>query len=211
MKKLVVSAAVLLLALTGCTAEPQEPVQNTAEAPAEAVPSIDPGPIELTKGEAAERYLQLVCQGNVNIGNFRAAVQAGEDEFLAGGAPSADALKAAGAESVRLKRMQIEIIDDPYFRWPDPVSEQLIHIRSSSMAEVAADQSVMNAATFEEAYYVNYPVPTAEQETAAQEIRYQLGLDADTTGSCVGYEAALDEIHAEMLERNEQLAAQKEE
>ncbi|WP_200329597.1 hypothetical protein [Leucobacter sp. L43] len=208
-KKLAVSAAVLLLALTGCTAQAETSSEAAQNSENSAEPTIDPGPIELTKEEAGERYLQLVCQGNTASDAVINAFNAHLDEFNAGGTPEVETVKAAAAELVRVNRMQIETIDDDYYVWPEIVGDQLLHIRAETMTDLAADQAVMNAQTYEEALRVTYNEATAEQQAAPQEIRYQLGIDADTTSSCVGYETALDEIHAEMLERNEQLAAQE--
>ncbi|EPR76645.1 hypothetical protein ADILRU_1130 [Leifsonia rubra CMS 76R] len=53
----------------------------------------DPSPVELTIEEAADRYLGLVCQNNFAGAQLTAAFDAGEQEFLNGGAPDPSAVE----------------------------------------------------------------------------------------------------------------------
>lgn len=197
MKSALPFVAVLMLA--ACAAP------SATNSPEQTAPQVDPGPVELTIEEAGERYLAIVCQTNFANESLSAAFVAGEQEFLNGGEPSVDAIRSAGAEVVRTSRLQIEMFDDDYYIWPEEVAEQLPHLRAASMAELSALQAVANAERFQDAYYMQYPERSAEQQAAPQEIRYQLGLSADTTESCVGFETALDDLKEEMTKRQEAL------
>ncbi len=201
-KNTVLVCAALLLALTGCAAsEPEQKPVETSQKPA-----IDPGPIQLTEAEAGERYLGIVCQGNFASDALWAAFLADEDEFLNGGAPAPDAVKAAAAEKARLTRQEIELIDDPYYTWPVSVQALLPLIRDDDAGYLPYLEAVAGAATFESAYDEQEPELPAEQAAAPLEIRRLLGLDADTTASCVGFETKNDALFNEMVERNALLA-----
>lgn len=77
-----------------------------------------------------------------------------------------------------------------------------------SVAELSALNTAANATTFEEGYYTTWPDYEAAT-TAAQENRYQLGLDADATVSCVEFEGGHELFLAETLERETLLAKQE--
>lgn len=210
---MVTICAVTILLLAGCsmsaeTAQPQA-AQKTATPVPSPTPTIDPGPVVLTKEEAAERYLGLVCQRNVLVFGLNDAFKAQEKTYLNGGSGDVTEVKALSAEALRVNRLAIELIDDPYYTWPSGIDQHLQTIRQSYMSLFSYYDSLANAKSFEDAYYL-----TAEQgngATAAQEIRYQLGLPADTSASCKGKETATDLLHAEMIERNEYLATFSEE
>ncbi len=203
---------VTLFALTGCTAagtsESGGPEQ--AESPSPSIAPIDPGPVELSVEEAGERYLNLVCPVNQGIEALNAAFTAGEEEFLNGGAPDPAPAKAAAAGRIETTRIGLEHLDDEYFTWPDGVADQIAHIRSSYISELATLNAISNAASFEDAYYASWAAATPEQQGAGQEIRYQLGLEVDTVASCAGREDGLSVLSAEREEREALLAAQRE-
>ena len=202
MQKVALLVLICAFALAGCTSTP---IAAPTPTPTPS-PTIDPGPVALPTEQAGTYYLSAVCQGNVANDVLRAAFAAGEPEFLQGGEPDLTAVKAAAAEVTRVDRLLIEVLDDPYFTWPAGVAEQIQYIRASMVAGLSTLNGYANAARFSDAYYATYPEQTAEQVSAPQEIRYQLELSADTTASCVGYETRLDELHAEMVDRNEYLA-----
>ncbi len=54
---------------------------------------------------------------------------------------------------------------------------------------------MVNARTFEEAYSLPFPEVTPEQDTVGQEVRYALGLSADTTASCEVRYGRLEGLH----------------
>ncbi|WP_140403296.1 hypothetical protein [Microbacterium oxydans] len=198
-----------LMVLTGCTAPASTDTADTqaSQAPSPSpTPTIDPGPVELSTAEAGERYLGIVCQRNGATERMNQAFIAGEEEYLNGGNPDVAAVKAAAAEVLRLNTMQIALLDDPYFTWPDGLDAHLSNVRDASMTQASTFNALVNAATFEDAY--NQPVSDdPEGAKSSQEIRYQLQLSPDTTASCQGYETSAEALHAEMVERNEYLAS----
>lgn len=184
--------------LAGCTA-----VQP--EATPTPTPTIDVGPLELSESEAGERFLGLVCQLNAAHDALGDAIVAGEPEWLNGGAPPVDAVNATAAETLRIGRMSVENMDDDYYVWPEEVAPQLEHVRQSIVLDLSTLSALANATRFEDAYYAQWPERSPEQVAASQEIRYQLGLDPDTTTSCEGYETALELLDEERLARIEYL------
>lgn len=204
------AASVLaLVLLTGCTAPASTGTEDTqaTQAPSPSpTPSIARGPVELTKEEAGERYLGIVCQRNGATERLNQAFVAGEEAYLNGGNPDVAAVKASAAEVLRLNTMQIALLDDPYFTWPDGLDAHLSNVRDASMTQASTFNALVNAATYEDAY--NQPVSDdPEGAKSSQEIRYQLELSPDTTASCQGYETATEALHTEMMERNEYLAS----
>lgn len=199
MRVLALIALAASLTLAGCTAA--EPVAAPAPIPS-PTPAVALGPVELSVEEAGVYYLRLVCQSNTAGDALTAAIRAGEQDYLYGGAPDPSAAKAAAAEQLRLGQLFVEVLEDDYYTWPDGVAEQLVHLRSRTVAELGSQSVDANAATYSEIYYNTYPAMTAEQTAAPQEIRLSLGLSADTTASCAGYETGLDVVVAEIAERN---------
>jgi len=199
-----------LVLLSGCSAGVENVAAPTTSPSATPTPSptptIDPGPVLMTEEEAAEYYLRLICQSNTAGQALNDAIIAGEEEWLNGGEPDPAAVKSAASTLLGLKRLAIEVMDDDYFTWPGEVGTHVGYIRESFIQESAVISAVANVSRYEDAYYSQFPEQTPEQAGAGQEIRYQLGIDADTTTSCVGYEAELEALHAEMIERNEYLA-----
>jgi hypothetical protein len=204
MKRIALILAVALV-LAGCSGPGPAPesIPTTSPAP---TPTIDRGPVLLTDEEAAERYLQVVCQPNAGLNAIDDAIVAGEPEWLNGGSPDPAAVRAAAAETLRVVRLAVEVIDDDYIVWPESVATHVDHIRDSYIQELAVLSGVANADRFEDAYYAQWPQRTPEQAAAGQEIRYQLGLDADTAASCEGYEESLEVVHTEMIDRIAYLA-----
>jgi hypothetical protein len=203
----VAAAALVLVSLAGCSAATEAPAPKP-KTTAVAEPKVDPGPVTLTKEEAGARYLDIVCAPNAGVAALNAAYDVGEPDFLAGGAPDPAAVKATGAALMELDRLAIEQLDDTYYVWPEKVAAQLPHIRSSYMGELASNQSIANAATFQDAYYATVTPQTPEQLAAGQEIRYQLEIPADTVASCVGHEDGLARLAADKIELDEALAEQ---
>lgn len=168
--------ATLLISLVGCSSADLEKAQPT--------PTRDAGPIILTDSDAAVRYLSIVCDNNAAGDALYAAFTAGEAVYLDGGTPDLASLKSAASASLDLNRSAIELLEDEYFAWPENVAEHITFVRQGYMAGLSQLDGIINAATFEEAYGTPSPVLTPEQDAAGQEVRYQLGLDADTTASC---------------------------
>ena len=184
------------LTLGGCSLLP-------APAP---TPTIDPGPVTLSKADAAERYLQIVCPVNAASQAVTDAGIAREPEVAAGGAPDPTDINAAAVEAARVDGLAVDAIEDEYFEWPGDVGTQLGYIRDVLVGEMRALRAGVDAPLFEEAYFGHKQEMTSEQAAAGQEIRSQLELDFDPDASCVGYENALDGLTQEMLDRIEYLA-----
>jgi hypothetical protein len=201
------TAVLVLFALTGCTTPPSD--GSAAEKRVvEETPAIDPGPIELTVEEAGDRYLDIVCANNFAIENLNAAFVAGEPDHLNGGAPDPTAVKEAAAETARLARLAIEVLDDDYYMWPEEIADQIPHIRTGYLAQLTTDEQIALSKTYDEAYYTPQTETTVEQKTAGQEIRLQLKLPSDTMASCEGHEDGLRVLTEEKTERDEGLAKQ---
>lgn len=205
--RLVVGAAVTV-ALAGCSNASTDLVAETPTASASAADAIDVGPVELTSDEAGTRYLNIICPKNFGVQALTDAFSAGEDEFRAGGDPDPAAVKASAADRIVIARLVVDFLDDEYFLWPEEVRDQIPLVRDANVAELSTLDGIVNAATYEDAYYATWPDYTAAG-TAAQEIRYQLGLDADTTASCIGFEGGHDALTAETTAREALLAEQK--
>lgn len=201
-----VAAALLLLALSGCTAPaaPGDPAKTTP-----TVPAVDPGPVELSADEASERYLSIVCPANFGAKEYNAAFKAGEDEYLNGGAPDPTAVRNASTKHAELARAAVGFLDDEYFVWPSKVGEQIPHVRASYMGQLTSSQAAANAGTYEEAYNTPLAATTPEQDNSGQEIRLQLDLPSDTMASCVGFEDGHINLAQERTEREAALEKQE--
>ena len=202
-----VVGAVMTASLAGCSSAPTG-VTDEPKASASAVQAIDIGPIDLTAEEAGTRYLNVICPNNFAIQALNEAFSASEEDFLAGGAPDPATVKAAATTRIASDRLVVEFFDDEYYLWPEQVRDQIPLVRDVNLAELSTLSGIVNAATYEEAYYATWPDYTASS-TAAQEIRYQLALDADTTASCTGYESGHDVLTAEKTDREALLAKQE--
>ncbi|AND17545.1 hypothetical protein C5C18_11480 [Rathayibacter tritici] len=108
---------------------------------------------------------------------------------------------AAASTRLDLTRRTLTLLDNSYYHWPSEVSEQLETIRSSFLAELSTLDTMANSTDFRDAYYTTFPEATAEQQSAGQEVRYALGIDADTVASCVGHENGVDILTAEKEKR----------
>lgn len=159
----------------------------------------------MSKEEAAQRFLGVVCQRNRLVNQLNSAFDAQEEKFLNGGSADPSEVKVIAADAQRVNRLAIELIDDPYYVWPSGVASHVRTIRQAYIELSSYYDGVMNADSFEEAYYLDGLV--TDGATAAQEIRYQLGLPADTSSSCEGKETISESLHQEMVERNEYLAS----
>ncbi|PPF29906.1 hypothetical protein C5D07_00840 [Rathayibacter tritici] len=189
------------LVVTACTAT--QPAAAPLESTATPTPEMSVGPafVELDTSQAASRYLDLVCPNNIAINNLSEVFSAGEDDLLNGGSPDPAGVHAAASTRLDLTRRTLTLLDDSYYHWPSEVSEQLETIRSSFLAELSTLDTMANSADFRDAYYTTFPEATAEQQSAGQEVRYALGIDADTVASCVGHENGVDILTAEKEKR----------
>lgn len=192
------AVALAFTSLVGCTAA----ADPAAPSP---TPTIDPGPVELSVKEAGERYLHIVCPDNLASGAISQALSAGEAEFFNGGAPDPSAVKTAAVTALDVGRAAAEFLDDDYFTWPEEVAEHIVTIRTITITDLSYLSSVANAATFEDAYYAPY-IDDGSGATASQTIRFELGLDPDTTASCVGYEGGHEILAQERAARDAELA-----
>jgi len=209
-----VAVAIVALALAGCAQTPSAQAPAPAETGETASPSATPsptptipvGPVEMTDEQAAEMYLNFVCQSN-DIGSRLAALfDEDEREFINGGNPSVKKINKLAAEGLRIARAAVEVVDDDYFVWPDKVAAEVQVVRDAYIADASTWSNLANAKTFEDAYYTQWP-NTDEAAKASQEIRYQLDIDPDTSSSCKGYENGTDGAHKAMTERREYLAS----
>lgn len=201
--------AAALLFLVGCSpaasnSGSESASENSAKSSPTPTPTIPTGPVALTKQEAGERYLDLICQRNDVGAKLNAAFEAKESAYLDGESVDVSAVTTIATEALRVNRVTVELIDDTYYTWPDNTGELLQAIKGSLLGEAQTFSEIANATSFADAY--NTPASSVDPGTAPQELRYKLGLAADTTASCKGKEEAADVLHAEMTERNEYLA-----
>lgn len=208
MNRTLAAASVATLALVFAACSPESP--DTKEVPAATssatvtpTPSPTPTEVTLSTDDAANRYLALVCDNNAASRKLSEAYEVSYDEFANGGTPDPADVKAAAARMLEYNRMAIALIDDDYFVWPDEVADILPHVRDSFLGALSTLDTITNADSYAVAYYAEWPDPSPEQETAAQEIRYALGLSADTTASCDGHTGQLQGLYDELVKRTE--------
>ncbi|MGW4928268.1 hypothetical protein ACWEOH_03870 [Agromyces sp. NPDC004153] len=197
-----------MLALAACSpSSPSTHAVGSAEASGSATPTptVDPGPVELTTEEAAARYLNIVCPTNAAANALNAAFRASEEEFLNGGAPDPAGVKAAAQAQMTSRQTEAELFDDDYYEWPESIEPHITTLRDSDVAALGTLSAMVNAPDYETAYYAVWPDQTAPQ-ASAQEIRFQLGIGADTQATCVGYEGGHDVLVAERREREAALS-----
>lgn len=197
--------AIAATALTGCSAESTAPKApgRTMEASSTPTPVPTPTPTEvvLSHEEAGMLYLDLICDVNASGIEVNEAFAAKEDEFLAGGTPDPVDVKASAAKRMDLSRKLLELLDDTYYVWPTEVRESLTHVRSNFMGELNGLNAMANASTYEQAYYAEPYQATPEEKSAGQEIRYELGLSADTVASCQDHLGKLTARYEELQTR----------
>lgn len=189
-----IAALVLMLALAGCTAPASPAATGSATPSAPPAEAPESEPKMMTTEEAGERYLSIVCEVNGSVDATSAAFYAAQPEYLDGGTPDPAPVSAAASRTLELMQLGIEQFDHERFPWPESVVDQIDNFRSGYIARFSFYQAAANAVTFEEVTEIPRPATTAEQDNAAQEIRYELDLPVDTAASCVGYENALTEL-----------------
>ncbi len=199
-------AATLLL--SGCSvidlisgAVPSQSTSPTPTAEPEVETPAEDWPVSLTKAEAGERYLQIVCQRNDAIGRWDAAWQELEDLVNAGQEPLSDQVTAVAnsARDVFLStEWEIALLSDERYTWPDVVEAEIMTIIDSNERLLPTLQTEMNARTVDELYASVYPEYTAEEQAAAQEVRLKLGLPGDAVSSCIGYETDAESLYVEL-------------
>ena len=103
------------------------------------------------------------------------------------------------------RQTEAELFDDDYYLWPESIAPHITTLRDSDVASLGTLSATVNAPDYETAYYAVWPDMTAPQ-ASAQEIRFQLGIGADTQATCVGYEAGHEALAAERNERQEAMS-----
>ncbi|MEF3402243.1 hypothetical protein [Agromyces sp. CCNWLW203] len=104
-----------------------------------------------------------------------------------------------------LFQTQAELLEDDYFLWPEAIAAHISTLRDSDVASLGTLSIMVNAPDYQTAYYATWPDMTMPQ-AAAQEIRFQLGIGADTQATCVGYEGGHEVLMAERSERQDALS-----
>lgn len=158
----------------------------------------DAGPTELTIEEAADRYLDIVCMPNVRGAALEDAIRDGYQEYADGGAPDPAPVTEAATAYADAVALAIEVLDHDGVVWPDRAAKWLPHISSGYDKQLTGAQEVAAAATYEEAYSVEWPSRTPEEEEAGAAIREALEIREDAVASCDGRETALEELHASL-------------
>lgn len=153
----IVTVAIAVLALTGCT----------APAPTEVAPQ--PMSIE----QAGEYYLDTVCPAN-EVGQALGAAYQAQDlaAFTAAAEVARDAYKESGLR-----------FSDETVVWPDAVAADILILRDASIALATSYQSLSEVKTLEEADAVVFPT-SADSAEASTRIRDALGLSSDPEVSC---------------------------
>lgn len=205
-----VAVTVAALLLSGCVAspsaiqaDPEPSASMSATVTPAPTPTIPTGPVMLDVEAAGERYLKIMCQRNDAINALNDAYIAEEENYYADRRTDVSEINATAKDAMRITRMVAELLDDDYYVWPDAVAKQLQTLRTSEIADGAPLSEWSNANTFEESMSVQW---MGDPGSAAQEIRYELGLSADTVESCKGFKNGTAELHAEMVERAKYLA-----
>lgn len=176
------------------TPSPSQPREIEPESPTEQ------SPVTLSRAAAAERYLQIVCQANAAVDALDDAWFALDDAVQAGGSPDITPVTELASEVLRLRQQETALLDDPRFMWPAAVDAEIKLLRDLNLRDLSAIEQEANAKSVEDLYRIAYPELTPDEEKAPQEIRLQLGLDANTVTSCTGYESDQDRLYADLTE-----------
>jgi hypothetical protein len=151
--------------------------------------------VELTTEQAADRYLDVVCPTNELTDALGAVFQAGYDEHTAGGSPDVTPIREAASALLDSYRIQVELLDDEGYAWPEEVVDLIDVIQDADFLMLTSLSKLKSAEDFDAAF--NTPAPDlTEAATAAQKIRYELGIDPDTYESCVGHEDGHERLTA---------------
>lgn len=188
------------LTLTGCSPFAFLPGPTTSKQPETTQPEVEveQGPVELTRAEAGQRYLDIVCQPNEAWDAYDIAWIALEDAEAAGGSLDITAVQEAAAELLHLRQQEAALLEDPRFVWPTSVQDQILLLQDMNLSDMRLLELEVNARNFDELWRISYPELTAEELRAPQEIRLNLGIDADTVASCRGHEQENDRLYAEL-------------
>lgn len=198
-----VATLALIAGLAGCSTGEDQQSSGVASAPqsadvAQSAPDPSPTVAALDKTSAGELYLKIVCDTNEASSAFNAAIATANEASNAGQTPDIAPVTSAAAESVARDRKAITVFDDNYYVWPDSVAGNIATFRENLMNELSTFQQVASADSWE----TIIAIPAANTDaTASQEIRYQLGLDADTESSCDGKTGNLDRLAKESAAR----------
>lgn len=200
-----VATLALFAGLTGCSTEANQqssgavPESQSADS-VQSAPAPSPTEKVLDKAAAGELYLHVICDSNETNSAFNEAAGAANEVAATGQTPDITPVTASAAEAVAREREAVTVFDDSYYVWPDSVKEHIKDVRSTLMTELSTFQQIASADSWETIVAVT---PAETDLTASQEVRYQLGLDADTETSCEGMTGHLSQLAKESAERQE--------
>lgn len=204
-------AAFAVLAMAACSptaqsgnseSDTQSSSSNeTADAPQSApqsAPTPEPSEKVLDKKAAGTLYLDIVCDGNSIVQEYNDRLTKANDTALSGEVPDIAPLKESARKVVDTRRLMVTVLDDTYYVWPESVRDSIKSVRDDSMAEVGGFERIAQVNDWNSLVEITW----AEGDgTAPQEIRYQLGLDADTQSSCGGHTGKLSDLASQSEER----------
>lgn len=186
-RTLVVTAVVALgFGLTGCVNTDSKAEPAAASDP---TPDTEQGPVELTIEEAGVRYLQIVCPANIAAGVW-------EETYAAVAAQEMDmpALREATVNNADVDVVVLSLLNDERYVWPAEAAAFIEEIRVSYEEELDALIAAVPAESLAEVDAVAWPDYSS---LPVVELRNVLGLDADTSASCIGYENGHEVLSAE--------------
>lgn len=201
--------AALLIGAAGCSSESgDEPEGNRVQSAVESLPQSAPEqepapePVELvmTDEEAGSLFLEIVCGVNATVYPYNDAINAAEEEYLAGGNPDMSGVTAAAKTYSDAVLQALVVFDDPYYVWPESVNGYIRQMRDGYFGFLDPLHALQQVNTYDGVYSVVFPTP----EMPAQKIRYELSLDSDVTQSCVDHGGSLAELAEESKARDKE-------
>ncbi|MFJ3489121.1 hypothetical protein [Leifsonia aquatica] len=169
--QLVLMAAVVLV-LAGCSAATDSAGPATPSAAKTQSPTPTPTPTQMPVEEAGTYYLSIVCPAN-------AASQANANAYVAQDLASIQTTAGAARDAFQT---QVKQFTDPMKIWPDTVAADIKTLVESDYQSISLFDQVARAQSLDAANAVVFPADNAG--AAAQRIRVNLGLSADTSVGC---------------------------
>ncbi len=178
------------MTVAGCSTEKiSEPEENRIQSAIEAIPQSESEPepepepttLVMTDEEAGDLFLEVVCGINTTVYPYNDALNAAEDEYLAGGDPDMAGVQATAKAYADAVLQGVTVFDDEYYVWPDSVTTYIRQMKDGYLGHLDPLRQVQQQTDYGPILSMSWP----NAEMPSQKIRYELSLESDPEVSCV--------------------------